>query len=343
VGQWWMAYAAWTSPSTTYRSGGARTLRIDKVSFSGTTPYISGPTWTPQLVTEPVRVAGADRYATAAALAGRYAPGVPVVYLATGQRFSDALAAGPAGAVNHGPVLLTTTSSLPAATAAELSRLAPHEVVVLGGASAVSATVVSQVAAITHVDVARLAGADRYATAAAISAATFSSHVAVVYVATGATFPDALTGSAAAAHMGAPVLLVSPSGIPESTAKELTRLAPSSIVALGGSQALSTSVVAGLSRFSPNVTQVAGPDRYATAAALAGQTFQGPLAEVLLATGTSFPDALAAAPFGEPVLLVPHTGSSVAVTDELAQLAPQRILPVGGPSAVSDSALVALR
>ncbi|HET7668140.1 MAG TPA: glycosyl hydrolase family 18 protein, partial [Mycobacterium sp.] len=45
----------------------------------------------------------------------------------------------------------------------------------------------------------RLAGADRYATAAAISAASFSPGVAVAYLATGATFPDALAGGTAAA------------------------------------------------------------------------------------------------------------------------------------------------
>ncbi len=67
----------------------------------------------------------------------------------------------------------------------------------------------------------RLSGADRYATAAAVSAASFSPGVPVAYVATGANFPDALAAGAAAAERGGPVLLVTGSAIPASTAAEL--------------------------------------------------------------------------------------------------------------------------
>ena len=59
----------------------------------------------------------------------------------------------------------------------------------------------------------RLAGADRYATAAAISKATFAPGVGLVYVATGANFPDALAGAAAAGKTGSPVLLVGATSI----------------------------------------------------------------------------------------------------------------------------------
>ena len=67
----------------------------------------------------------------------------------------------------------------------------------------------------------RVSGADRYATAAALSAATFGANVPVAYVATGANFPDALAAGPAAAHAGGPVLLVATNEIPASTAKEL--------------------------------------------------------------------------------------------------------------------------
>ncbi|HEU0236863.1 MAG TPA: cell wall-binding repeat-containing protein, partial [Candidatus Limnocylindrales bacterium] len=54
----------------------------------------------------------------------------------------------------------------------------------------------------------RYAGSDRYATAAAISAAHYAPGVAVAYVATGANFPDALAGAAVAGNLGGPLLLV---------------------------------------------------------------------------------------------------------------------------------------
>src|SRR5580765_3917716 len=88
----------------------------------------------------------------------------------------------------------------------------------------------------------RLAGADRYATAAAVAHASFSPGVPVVYVVTGRSFPDALTAGPAAAERGGPVLLVD-DGIPSSTASELHRLAPASIVVVGGQGAVSDSVV----------------------------------------------------------------------------------------------------
>ena len=43
------------------------------------------------------RLAGPDRYGTAAAVSqATFAPNVPVVYIATGQNYPDALAGGPA-------------------------------------------------------------------------------------------------------------------------------------------------------------------------------------------------------------------------------------------------------
>src|SRR5687768_2820966 len=53
----------------------------------------------------------------------------------------------------------------------------------------------------------RIEGADRYATAAAVSANAFAPGVDVAYVVTGTNFPDALAGAPAAAHEGGPVLL----------------------------------------------------------------------------------------------------------------------------------------
>lgn len=87
--------------------------------------------------TEPL--AGTDRFATAAAIgAARFAPGVDVAFVATGEDFPDALAAGPAAAVAGAPILLVARDALPGVTAAELDRLAPRGIVVLGGTAAVA-------------------------------------------------------------------------------------------------------------------------------------------------------------------------------------------------------------
>jgi hypothetical protein len=88
----------------------------------------------------------------------------------------------------------------------------------------------------------RIAGADRYATAAAISKATFPSGAPVAYLATGLGFADALAGAVAAARDGGPLLLTDPATLPGATAAELTRLAPERVVVLGSSGAVSFSV-----------------------------------------------------------------------------------------------------
>lgn len=87
------------------------------------------------------RLEGADRYATAAAIAARFPSGVPVAYVATGRAFPDALSAASAAARHGGPLLLVEPDAIPAPIARELRRLAPERIVVVGGTSAVSGAV----------------------------------------------------------------------------------------------------------------------------------------------------------------------------------------------------------
>ncbi len=191
------------------------------------------------LAPQVVRVAGADRYATAAAIADRFFPDpVPTVYLATGVTFPDALAGAAAAGHQAAPVLLVPPDTVPDVVAGTLRRLAPTRVILLGGEAAITPDVAAVVAQITGATVERLAGADRYATAAAVAAATYPDPTRIVVVTTGANFPDAVAGTAAAAHLGAPLLLVRPDGVPAATARELQRLRPDAVLVLGGDAAL---------------------------------------------------------------------------------------------------------
>jgi len=196
--------------------------------------YTSGPV---------TRLAGANRYATAAAIsAAHFRPGAPVVFVATGEGFPDALAGGPAASKLGGPIMLTTKDALPTAAKRELNRLKPVRIVILGGEGVVSASVEAALGEYAHEPVMRLAGKDRYSTGAAVTAEAFDSDVAVVYMATGLDFPDALAGGAAAAAEGAPLLLTSRLSIPEATVSELMRMKPEKIVVLGGKAAVSNEV-----------------------------------------------------------------------------------------------------
>ncbi|WP_349903878.1 cell wall-binding repeat-containing protein, partial [Parafrigoribacterium humi] len=127
-----------------------------------------------------------------------------------------------------------TPSGIPASIRAELVRLKPSRIVVVGGPASITDVVFAQLQQFAPGHVSRLAGADRYATSAAISAASFAPGVPVVYVASGEAFPDALSAAPVAGPGGGPVLLVTPSGIPASIRAELVRLKPSRIVVVGG-------------------------------------------------------------------------------------------------------------
>jgi putative cell wall-binding protein len=289
------------------------------------------------------RLAGAGRVETAAAVsAATFEPGVAVAYIADAGGFADALAAGPAAVTRQSPLLLTAGARLPEATASELARLRPGRIIVAGGTSAVPESVLADLRRRTAGPVDRIAGANRYETAAALSREHFNPGVPEVYVATGRAFADALAGGAAAAAAGGPLLLVEPNAVPDAIAAELTRLRPGRITLLGGPNAVGAAVQTRLQSFTSGpVARVAGANRYETAVAVAKRAFPGTVDTVHLATGASFPDALAAVPAAGllegPLLLVPPDSLPGAVDAELRRLRPERVRILGGPGAVRET------
>lgn len=192
-----------------------------------------------------VRIAGEDRIDTAVAIARFLVDaGVDIdeVVLASAGNFPDALAGGSFAAEVQAPILLSAPDVLDPRVEALLRDLgADVDVLVLGGEAAISQEVVDQILALGN-DVERLAGEDRFETSAAVADALFDDATAVV-VATGAAFPDALSASALAARLHAPVLLVG-SDVPESVRQYLeTRAGQIDVVyVLGGRNAVSGAV-----------------------------------------------------------------------------------------------------
>ncbi len=285
---------------------------------------------------EVVRLAGADRYATAVQVSRRFFPsGAPFAFVVTGTDFPDALAAGPAGARLGGPVLFTRRDALPGGTRAELIRLAPSRIFVVGGTGSVAASVATELAAIAPTE--RLSAADRYATSAAVSRRFFPSGTTVAYVASGVAYPDALAGGAAAGTQGGPLLLTAPDTLPVAVLAELQRLAPSRVMLLGGPNAVSPAVATQLAGVS-TVERVAGADRYATAVAVSQRVFGPDRPATFLVTGLNYADALAAvAPAGvlrSPILLISGDVLRAASGPELSRLTPATVYLVGGTGVV---------
>lgn len=217
------------------------TLRPGRIVVLGGTAAVSGAVQAELagLALAVERISGENRYATAAQVAAAFATPGGKVFVASGRSFPDGLAAAARAGSLGVPVLLTGRDELPAATVDELQRLAPSEIVVVGGTAAVGDDVAAALA--THAPVRRLAGDDRYQTAARVARA-FPGPSAAAWVASGASYPDALAAGPAAALADAPVVLTMGAGLPAATRSALLHLRPPTVAVAGGSSAVSTEV-----------------------------------------------------------------------------------------------------
>jgi hypothetical protein len=258
------------------------------------------------------RRAGANRYATALAVSAASFPASETsnVVIATGQSFPDALAGAPLARALRAPLILVGPRGIDASTSAELKRLGAKKAYLLGGEGAVSRSVADSLKTLAPE---RISGANRYETCAAVAtklgSVTGSTSTTAV-VATGENFPDALAAAGWAARNGWPILLL-PSTGPAGAPSIQARLGQhADLIALGG-------VNAGTFASKVRLT-LKGATRYETAAKIASESVGVPgavvasnsidIAEILIADGQNFPDALAAGPVaaakGAPMILV---------------------------------------
>ena len=193
----------------------------------------------------------------------------------------------------------------------------------------------------TAIPVSRLSGEDRFSTAVAISKASYPvAGVPVAYVAAGLDFADALAAAPAAAHQGGPLLLTQQAVVPSATLDELARLAPTTIVIVGGLGVVGTAVETRLAAIAP-IVRLGGADRYETSRLLVDYAFDS-TGIAYIATGRDFPDGLsagaAAGALDVPVVLV--DGRAAAVDEPthllLASLGVGEARIAGGTGAVSS-------
>ena len=113
----------------------------------------------------------------------------------------------------------------------------------------------------------RLSGSDRFATAAAISKASFEAPVESVFIASALDYPDALSAGPAAASIDSPILLVDKNPLNGHTRAELERLKPEKIYIVGGTGVVISDGAANDERVR-RCQPLPGRDRYETAAAI---------------------------------------------------------------------------
>jgi len=310
--------------------------------YVGTSVTVKG--WSPTVS----RIAGSDRFDTSVALSkAGYPSTAPVVVVATGMNYPDALAAGPAAAKLGGPLLLTASTSLPTSVGSEIKRLKPSTIVIVGGLSAVSSGVEQQLKKLAAT-VVRVSGSDRFDTARKIVTYAFPS-ATKAYLATAMNYPDALSAAAAAGAQGSPVVLVNGSAgsIDGATNALLSSRGITSATIVGGTSAVSAGIEASLKGQlgSAKVVRLAGADRFATSVLVAKEAFTSSNA-AYVATGLQFPDALAGSALAgakhAPLFTSMPTCLPAGAKQEMQSLKVATVTLIGGVNALSAN-VAALR
>lgn len=262
----------------------------------------------------------------------------PVVLLARADRFQDALAAAPLAKKLEAPLLLTAPGQLDNAVLEEIRRLGSGKVYVIGGEGAIKETVKVALEK-ANLSVERIAGDTAADTAAAIAREIGPS--TQVILASGTSFPDALSASAPAAALGIPILLTEQGVLPESTKQLLKDFQVTKTIIVGGKSVISTafdSKGGALASYGP--LRLAGDSKYDTMLQIVKYFDQDP-ASLVIATGENFPDGLSGGAFaalnGSPMILISKEGINDATQNYLKSLSGKttKLYILGGTGVIS--------
>lgn len=350
---------------------------LSALAMSVSALALAAPAGATQTVEGTRETPGADRYATAANLAlASFTSGSNNIILVSGENFADGVSAAGLAGRAQAPILLTQAASLPASTLnaiAALDSKAPGAATVhiIGGTSAISSAVRSQLTSLGYT-LNEISGTNRYDTSAKV--ATFAASLAPIgsytaaggtskrtaIVASGASFADALAAGPIAYKGAHPIILTDSASLSAEASAALSSILAQQVIILGGTSAVSDAVKTAIEAKGISTIRVFGADRYETAANLAaiadnavgaGATQGGfgfDNTKVGLVSGTSFADALAAAPYsGRANVINVLVGSgttlpaatSAFITANNATIS--KVNAIGGTSAVSAEQLTA--
>ncbi|NUR62014.1 MAG: hypothetical protein HOV87_25635 [Catenulispora sp.] len=255
----------------------------------------TGNTATPNAAPVQDRIGGENRYQTAINAsqdAFKVAGSAKGVVIARGDLYVDALAGTPLAAKSGSALLLTDSKSLTPGVADEIKRVLGtgdaakgKKITILGGEVAVTPAVANQLKALGY-DVERIGGFDRYATALDIAGSS-TLHAKNAIVATGMNYADALAaGPLAAAAPDTAIVLSNGSTVTDDATAAFIKGA-------GTVTSVGMPAVNAVDKLGVKDTELAGGDRYATAAQVATKSILKDAKSAVVANGvTSFADPL---------------------------------------------------
>ena len=306
-----------------------------------------------------IRVSGKTRYDTSIDVANRYlslreTTKLPLIFVATGDAFPDALAASVASCRYGAPILLISPKTA-ASQEKALNYIENHltdsgGVVLIGGKGAVPQGFENKIKEMINDSDRpggywdRISGSDRYDTNLKLLKQVGYAGEAPLLVCDGTNYADAATASAT----GRPVLLVGKSGLTADQKAYLSTLGKIRIYVIGGKGAVSDDTFNALKAYATDgkPTRLSGANRAETAVQVAKTFFANDysLRTVVFAYGGNFPDCIAGgllANYMQAPILYGDNGTSPSYTNADTPYFQThnyigRAFILGGPSLVSD-------
>jgi putative cell wall-binding protein len=291
--------------------------------------------------------------------------GSEYVIVASGGDFPDALAASSLAGIYDAPVVLTETATLTPQAQETIQGLHAQHAYVIGGPAAVSDETFALLEGVVGAgNVSRVFGDTRIETALDIYEkgknpdANQASWGDTAIIASGFSFADALSVSPFANATRSPIFLSNPdSGLDGATVNAINGGGFTKVVIVGGTAAVPASVEGQLAPYGTAVERWWGENRYETSAEIIEKSLVASggalsLNNLVCATGSTYPDALAGGAFAGhtgTVLLLVHTDANAGghagidriIRPHASEIGKGYIL--GGSAAVPDELLAILQ
>lgn len=189
--------------------------------------------------------------------------------------------------------------------------------------------------------VTRVSGGNRYATAAKVATTNWTNSYNVVLV-SGEEYADAVSASALAKKLDAPILLTSSDILSSDAQTALDTLKPTNIYIVGGTASISQTIRDGL-KSKYTLTELSGTNRYETNLAVAKELVKLGVnaSDVMVVSGEGFSDALSVAPIaaakGQLLLLANNNQSSIQSVIDFVKNSKSKVTIVGTNNVINDS------
>ncbi|AZV55487.1 cell wall-binding repeat-containing protein [Clostridium sp. AWRP] len=189
--------------------------------------------------------------------------------------------------------------------------------------------------------VTRVGGGDRYATAATVATKNWTTSDNVVLV-SGEGYADAVSASALAKKLNAPILLTTSNSLSSEAETALNTLKPKTVYVVGGNASISQSIRDGL-KSKYTLKELGGQNRYETNVAVAKElvSLGVSASNVMVVGGEGYSDALSVAPVaaakGQILLLANNNKDSIQSVINFVKDNSSKVTIVGTTGVISDA------